>query len=366
MERSPDPVRDEEGGARTGTIGVAVVGAGYWGPNLIRSFEGSGRSTLRWVVDTDTARLKRVEELYPGVGISTGVEAALSDPLTRALVIATPATTHFELAHRAMDGGKDLFIEKPLTTSSRQSALLVERAEACGIVLMVGHVFLYNEAVRAVKEHIEGLGRIYYVSMTRTNPGPIRSDVNVAWDLLPQDLSIAQYWLEADPLSVTAHGGAWLTSGREDALFATATYPGQTLVHLHCSWLHPTKTRKITIVGSRGMLEFDDISPDQPIRIFKSPQELGRGEEWFPTSFLGFQSVARSSVLTAPPLPRTEPLRLECEHFLDCVETRARPFSSGHLSVRIARVIEAINESARTNGEEVTVLGGGSTPGADE
>ncbi len=235
------------------TTGVAVVGAGHWGPNLIRNFHDHPQSEVRWVIERDATRLEEVRARFPGVRVASDVHAALGDPRVDAVVVATPTSTHHEVVKAALLAGKHVLVEKPLATDVHHGEELVELGHRAGRVLMVGHVFLYNAAVREVRHYIESgtLGRVYYVSMVRTNLGPIRGDVNAAWDLASHDVSIANYWLQAEPVGATAWGGAWLNEGIEDAVFATLRYPNGVLAHLHASWLHPRKARDITVVGDR-------------------------------------------------------------------------------------------------------------------
>src|SRR5712691_10653339 len=229
-------------------IRVAVIGAGHWGPNLIRNFHNGQASKVVWIIDRDPDRLAEVRARFPDVQVAEEPGRAFRDPSVDAVVVATPTSTHFPLAQEALQHCKHVLVEKPLATESRQGAELFETAARYRLILMVGHVFVYNPGVRKVKEYIDAdhLGQVYYVSMVRTNLGPIRLDVNAAWDLAAHDLSIVNYWLDAEPLSVSAIGGTWINDGLEDAVFATLRYPQGVLVNLHASWLSPRKARDIT------------------------------------------------------------------------------------------------------------------------
>ena len=213
--------------ARMAMIRVAVIGAGQWGPNLIRNFHNKKTSEVVWIIDRDAARLEEVHAHFPDVQVAKDPEQALRDPSVHAVVVATPTSTHYALAKEALARRKHVLVEKPLTTEVKQGLELLELATKYRLTLMVGHVFVYHPAIRKVKEYLDAghLGNVCYVSMVRTNLGPIRVDVNAAWDLAAHDLSIANYWLNAEPLSVSAIGGAWINQGIEDAVFATLKIP---------------------------------------------------------------------------------------------------------------------------------------------
>jgi predicted dehydrogenase len=335
-------------------IGVAVVGAGHWGPNLIRNFHDHARSEVRWVVDRDQARLAEVRARFPDVRVSTVPEEALGDARVDAVVVATPTSTHYELVKAALSAGKHVLVEKPLATATRHGEELVELAARLQRVLMVGHVFLFNGAVREVKRYLErgDLGRIYYASMVRTNLGPIRVDVNAAWDLASHDIAIVNYWLDSAPVSATASGEAWLNRGIEDAVFATLRYPGDVLAHLHASWLHPRKTRDVTVVGDRRMLTFDDSSLTEPLRIYDKQVTEDRTVPGFVDTFASFRASVRIGDIVIPKITPGEPLKAECEHFLECVATGAEPLTGGRQGLAVVRALEAIERSLRGGGRE--------------
>src|SRR5262245_39898440 len=232
-------------------IEVAVVGAGHWGPNLIRNFDNHTRSRVLWIVDTDPERLRAAEARFPAATCSTDAAQALADRRVQAVVIATPTSTHAVLTRAALESGRHVFVEKPLTTESSSARALSDLAARSKLVLVVGHVFVHNPAVQWVKQRLATgeLGRLYYASSSRTNLGPIRTDVNVAWDLAAQDIAIFDYWFGATPETASAQGHGWLNGGTQDAVFATLRYPGDVLVHLHVSWLNPRKVRHITLVA---------------------------------------------------------------------------------------------------------------------
>ena len=224
---------------------VIVVGAGHWGPNLIRNFHNHQTSIVSCVVDQDPDKLERVRTRFPGVATSRALEQALVAHPAEAVVVATPTTTHYELARTALEAGRNVLVEKPITTSAQQGRQLCALARQRCLVLMVGHVFVYNAAIQKVRDYLREdlLGPLHYISMVRTNLGPIRTDVNAAWDLASHDLAIVDYWLGARPESVAAAGNDWINRGVEDAVFATLWYPGGIMVNLHVSWLNPRKVR---------------------------------------------------------------------------------------------------------------------------
>jgi predicted dehydrogenase len=337
-------------------IGVAVIGAGHWGPNLIRNFDHGRRSEVLWVVEQDPARQEQVADRFPDLKLASAASDALKDPRVDAVVVATPTITHYALAKDALQSGKHVFVEKPITADGGQADELCSLARRHNLVLMVGHVFIYNAGVRHVKEVIDegGVGRVYYVSMARTNLGPIRVDVNAAWDLAAHDISIANYWLEAEPLTASALGGSWINNGIEDAIFATLRYPNDVLVNLHASWLNPCKTREIAVVGDRQMLTFDDGNLKEPVRIY---DKWVTGERTVPfvDSFASFRASIREGDVRIPRVPHCEPLDAECQHFLDCIVESKTPITDGTFGASVVRAVEAIECSIANRGCEEDV-----------
>jgi len=339
-------------------INVAVIGAGRWGPNLLRNFHDLNQSQVRWVCDTQQDRLDQVAERYPGVKLTKSAQDAIEDPEVDALVVATPTVTHYELVEQALKAGKHVLVEKPLTANSPEGAKLAALAKEKGRVLMVGHVFMFNDAVRAVKQYIQDgdLGRVYYVSMTRTNLGPIRMDVNAAWDLASHDISIVNYWLDADPIAVSAMGGAWINQNLQDAIFATVRYPKDVLVHMHASWLHPRKAREIAVIGDKKMLTFDDMNPVEPVRIY----DKSVGEEVTKPAFVdtiaGFRASVRNGEVSIPKVTTGEPLKNECVAFLDAIGKSGEPYlSDGDFGVSVVKTLEALDRSIAAGGQEQKV-----------
>jgi len=338
-------------------IRIAVIGAGHWGPNLIRNFHDQQTSEVGRVIDRDETRRAHVIDRYPEVQVSADAEDAFSDPSIDGVVVATPTITHYPLVKRALEAGKHVLVEKPIATRGEEADELREAADRSGLVLMVGHVFLYNGAVRAVKQYIDAseLGRVYYISMVRTNLGPIRPDVNAAWDLAAHDISIVNYWLDADPLTVSAVGGSWINDSVEDAVFATIRYPDDILVNLHTSWLNPRKARDITIVGERRMLTFDDIDLNEPIRIYDKYVSDEATQADFIDTFDTFRASVRDGDIRIPSVTLGEPLAAECNEFIQCIDRGTRPTSDGRVGARVVRTLEALTRSIGASGREEAV-----------
>jgi len=248
-------------------------------------------------------------------------------------------------------------VEKPIATESKQGDELVALAEKAGKILMVGHLFLFNAGVRRVKQYIDAgdVGRVYYVSMVRTNLGPIRMDVNAAWDLASHDLSIANYWLNAEPVTVSAVGGSWINKGIEDAIFATLRYPNDVLVNLHVSWLNPRKSRDITVVGERKMITLDDMNLTEPLRVYDKFVTDDRTNAPFVDNFASFRASVREGDVTIPKVALGEPLRTECDHFIECVAQNKPPLTDGRMGNAVVRVLEALTRSVANAGREERV-----------
>ena len=336
---------------------IAVLGAGHWGPNLIRNFHNHQASDVVWVVDQDESRLALTRSRYPEIRVAADAGPALADPEVDAVVVATPTITHYALASAALRAGKHVLVEKPIATRVEEAEELCALAESGGRVLMVGHVFLFNAAIRRVKEYLDQgkLGQIFYISMVRTNLGPIRMDVNASWDLAAHDVAIVNYWLEELPTHAAAHGGSWLNPGIEDAVFANLWYGGGVMTQHHVSWLNPRKVRDITIVGEKGMLTFDDMNLSEPLRLYDKTVTEQRSAAGFIDTFASFRTSIREGDILIPRVPTNEPLRAECDHFLECVATGARPVADGRSGAAAVRVLAAIDRSIADGGRKVAV-----------
>jgi predicted dehydrogenase len=342
-----------------GTIRVGIIGLGRWGPNLLRNFQDHPASVVRIAADANEARRELIAPRYPSVGLSPTAEAVISSDVD-AVAIATPTSTHYELVKQALLAGKHVLVEKPITDSVTQARELADLADERGLVLLVGHVFLYNPGVEAVKGYLDQdvLGRVYYVSMVRTNLGPIRTDVDVAWDLAAHDISIANYWLGTVPDEVSANGGAWINGDIADAVFMTLRYPRHVLVNIQASWLNPRKVRDITVVAEHKMLTLDDTNPDEPIRIYDKGVLDETAHDGVIDTISSFRSIVHDGEIRIPPVSLGEPLKAECAHFLDCVANGTKPRTGAHAAIDVVSALEAASRSMRANGryEPVTNL----------
>jgi predicted dehydrogenase len=333
---------------------IAVVGCGYWGVNYVRVLSELPGAEVAWICDQDMERLNLVGERWPNAKRAEKVQEALADPEVDALVIATQASSHFDIARAGLEASKHLLVEKPLTTNSGESAELVGLAEQKGLVLMVGHTFLYNSGIRKVKECImaEDFGDVHYLHATRTNLGPIRRDVNALWDLAPHDVSIFAYLLDADPLWVSAVGSRLLSQQQEDVGFATLAYPDNILGNIHVSWLDPNKVREVAVIGSRKRILFDDLNNMERVRIYEkgvSPAEKDVD------SFGEFRFLIRDGDIISPKVEPSEPLKNQCQQFLDCLVRGETPLSDGRFGWRVVKTMEAIQRSLEQRGAPVEV-----------
>jgi predicted dehydrogenase len=335
-------------------VGIAVVGAGQWGPHLVRNFSDLPDCRVLWLIDPDPARREALRPRFHELPMSDDIESAVTDPEVTAVVIATPTVTHHGLARRALRAGKHVLVEKPITDSLAGAIELCELADAGGLALMVGHVFLFNPAVRAAKGLLESgeLGTVHYISMRRTNLGPVRRDVNAAWDLAAHDISIASYWLEAEPRWVAATGGSWLNPGIEDAVFITMGYPGDVAVHIEASWLNPRKIRDIAVVGEARMLTIDDMDLGMPLRVYDKGI-MSSAPAGVADTFGGFRSQIREGAITIPKVAQTEPLRAECDAFLARINGSADQIASGRAGAAVVAALEAIDLSLKNGGRQV-------------
>lgn len=326
-------------------IQVGLVGVGHWGPNIIKSFELTRRAQVSRVCDLDEKALSRVAALQPKAVTTRDLDELLRDESLQALAVATPVPTHFSIAKRALEAGKHLLLEKPLTSTSDQARELIRIADANERVLMVGHVFEYNATIRALKGFVDSgeLGRIQYMSFSRTNLGPVRTDVNALWDLASHDISIMTYLLGSQPTEVTARGQAWLNAEIEDAVFATFSMPGGVLSHVNVSWLNPRKIRRITVVGDKKMAVWDDLDMQRPIQVFDRHVELPQ----FANSYLDYKTAVVDGGIYIPSIRLNQPLQAECEHFLDCIESGSRPQSDGKNGLRVVLALEAATASMK-------------------
>jgi len=325
---------------------LAQLGCGYWGPNLLRNFSALANSRVKYVVDASAERRNFVQNNFPQTKTLETHQPALDDPEIDAVVIATPAATHFELALAALQAGKHVFVEKPMATKAAEVDELARCAKERGLVVMVGHTFIYNSAVRYVKKMIDAgdLGEIRYIYSQRLNLGRIRSDIDALWNFAPHDISIIQYWLgDATPLSVSRRGMAYMQDGIDDVVFLSLTYPGKIMANIHVSWLDPQKVRKMIVVGSKKMVVYDDIADDK-IAIYDKgiDRRAVLGEHMDFDNPRAAQFSYRSGDILLPQVKFTEPLRVEAEHFIDCIKNETTPLTG----LAHARTVVSILEQA--------------------
>ncbi len=330
------------------------MGCGHWGPNHIRVFNSLADSRVEAVADMDGRRLGRVRELHPGVRCERDHRRIIEDPRIDAVVIATPTSTHNDLVSEALRAGKHVLCEKPLCESSSDAAHLVERANANGRIVMVGHVFLFNPGIVKLKQLVDDgeLGTLQYLSADRTNLGPIRGDVNAAYDLAAHDISIFNWLIGTEPEQVSATGASFVQPGIEDVAAISMKYPGNVLATVQTSWLNPKKVREITVVGSRQMVTWDDMQPATPIAIY----DKGANTVQEPDDFGEFQRLSMwDGDIRLPKVRVDEPLRLQAEEFLQSIRTGSVVRSGAAFAGGVVNVLEAVNVSMRNGGMPISL-----------
>lgn len=332
-------------------IRVGVVGCGYWGPNLIRNLYALGDCQLKLICDLNTDRLAHLKGLYPGVETTTSYEAMIARPDVDAIVVATSVGLHHRLGLASLRAGKHTFIEKPMAASSAECEELISLAEAKGLVLMAGHTFLFSAAVRKIKAIIDAgdIGDIRYISARRLNLGLFQKDINVTWDLAPHDISIILHVMGEAPVSVNCSGSANVTPGIEDVTSMTLNFRREKSALVHSSWLDPRKVREMTIVGSRRMIVYDDLAPLEKIRVFDMRVERPPHYD----TFAEFQYAYHYGDMYVPYIKQEEPLKVECQHFLDCIRTGGKPLTDGQQALEMVRILEASSASLRQKGAAV-------------
>jgi predicted dehydrogenase len=332
---------------------LAVFGAGRWGPNLIRNFHQMEGVELCGIVDVNEEARKHISAVFEEVPVFSTVEEALAIAGLEAVVVATPVFTHFELVKQALDANLHVMVEKPMCATSTEINTLKKIAAKKERVLMVNHVFLYNNSIRKVKEILdEGqLGRILYFKANRTNLGPVRTDVNALWDLASHDISIFNYWLNQKPLNVRVSGISCLNEGIDDVMFATFTYADGVVGQVHASWLNPHKTRDIVIVGEEKMLLWDDLGTPQ-LKLYHKGINAGDQRT---DSFEGHKTVVHSGEIEEPEYENNEPLKASCEHFMDCVNGKTSCLTDPNNAGQVVQVLEAADRSALAGGALIPV-----------
>ncbi|MGH7941989.1 MAG: Gfo/Idh/MocA family protein [Limisphaerales bacterium] len=334
-------------------IKIGVIGCGYWGPNLVRNLRSLPDCSLKMMSDLSEQRLAHLRTLYPEVEGVIDYRHLLNGSGLDAIVVATAVKSHFPLAKASLAAGKHTFIEKPMALSSAECEELIDIAQRKGLVLMVGHTFLYSPAVKKIKEIVEfgDIGEIRYICARRLNLGLFQKDINVAWDLAPHDISIALYIMGEMPVMVNCRGSAHVTPGVEDVTSMCLTFPKQRTAIIHSSWLDPRKVREMTIVGSRRMIVYDDVTQLEKIRIFDARVERPPHYD----TFAEFHYAYHYGDMYAPYIKQEEPLKAECQHFLDCIRDGSQPLTDGRQGLDLVRILEASSDSLKRNGAPISL-----------
>lgn len=329
-------------------VGIGVIGAGNWGKNLVRDFSQLPDSDLRWICDASSEALGRLKRAFPAARTTKSFDEVLGDPKVQAVAVAVPVVKHFEVAKAALEAGKHVFVEKPITLHSSEAEELIEIAEDKNLRLMVGHLLRYHPAVEKLQALIRSgeLGEVYYIYAQRVNLGQVRKDENAMWSFAPHDISVILHLLDSDPVQVSAMGQAYLQDSIEDVSFLTMRFPSGQMANIQLSWLDPHKVRKFTIVGSQKMVTFDDMEPTEKIRIYDKgiSRNYDSYGEWISLRF---------GDIHIPRVDMGEPLKRECQHFLDCVRSGDRPKTDGREGLRVLRVLEAAQSSLDQGGVPV-------------
>jgi predicted dehydrogenase len=330
---------------------VGVVGCGYWGPNLVRNFRSLPECRLKTMCDISEARLRHLRSLYPEVEGETSYDHLLNGANLDAVVVATTVKLHYPMAKASLLAGKHTLIEKPMACSTAECEELIEIAQKQGLVLMVGHTFLYSAAVRKIKEIVDrhDIGNIRYISARRLNLGLFQKDINVAWDLAPHDLSIILYIMQEKPRSINCRGTAHVTPGIEDVTSMSLHFTKERSAIIQSSWLDPRKIREMTIVGSKRMIVYDDVAPQEKIKIFDARVERPPHYD----TFAEFQYAYHYGDMHSPYIKQDEPLKTECQHFLECIRQGTTPLTPGIMGLEVVQILEASSESLKKNGAPI-------------
>lgn len=333
-------------------IRIGVVGFGYWGPNLARNFDQLAQAELVVCCDLEPTALQKLKKLYPYTKVTTDYQEVIGDNTLDAVVIATSAATHYQFAKDALERGKHVFVEKPLSLKYEKGKELVQLAEKKNSTLMVGHLLLYHPAIIAIKDYVKNgnLGQILYAYSQRLNLGKLRIDENCLWSLGPHDISVILYLLEEEPIEVSARGESYVRKEIEDVVFLTLSFKNKVIANIHISWLDPHKIRKLTIVGSEKMIVFDDMESAEKIRIYDKGVDIRQDYKAY-----GEDLTLRFGDIIIPSLRMGEPLQAECLHFLECIENKRQPRSDGRDGLRVLKVLEAAQRSLENGGRPVEI-----------
>lgn len=333
-------------------IKIGIIGCGYWGPNLIRNLFEIKDVDVVYCCDLMESRLQPIKDRYPSISIKKDYKDVLTDSNIDAVVIATPADTHYKIAKEFLLKGKHVFVEKPLTFDVSQAEELVDISKKVNKILMVGHTFEYNPAVIKAKEYIDNgeLGNVYYITSRRVNLGIVRRDINALWNLAPHDISILIYLIGAIPEVVRAWGSAFIQNDIEDVVFLYLHFPGNIAAHIQVSWLDPNKIRETVIVGSKKMIVYDDIDNDGKIKIYDKGIDKIENNNFQSPVYADYQLRLRTGDLLIPKIDSYEPLKKECQHFIDCISNNKKPLTDGENGLRVVRVLDAAQRSLKNNG----------------
>jgi len=339
--------------AKMTDLRIGAIGCGYWGPNLIRNFVEVPGAQVIAISDLQQEPMNRMMQRFPQIETSTRDYRDMFNMDLDAVVIATPPATHYAIARDCLEHGLHVLVEKPITLNSEDAIELIRVAEAYDRILMVGHTFEYNPAVRALRQMIVSgeLGDIYYIDAIRASLGLFQTKANVVWDLAPHDISILRYLLDADPVTVNTHGSSCVQEGIEDIAYTSLTFPNNVLAHIRSSWLDPSKQRRITVVGSKKMAIYDDVEPLEKVKIYDKGVKAIRHTD----TFGEFSFAYHYGDVVIPYIRFEEPLRVQTQHFLDCIRDNRQPQTDGYNGLHVVQVVEAAQQSLRNGGETVYV-----------
>ncbi len=334
-------------------VNIGIVGCGYWGPNLIRNFRFIPACRVKKVCDTDAKRLAHIKLLFPDVEAVSDFDDIVNDTAIDAISIATPVRAHFEMAYKSLMHGKHTLIEKPMASSAQQCKELNDIAYKKNLTLMVGHTFIYSTAVQKIKEIVDsgGLGELYYISSRRLNLGLFQKDINVAWDLAPHDISIILHIANKLPVSVNCQGKAHVNPNIEDVTNMTLNFADGFFSVIQSSWLDPNKVRELTFVGNKKMLVYNDVEPNEKLKIYDKRVDI---PPYYDT-FAEFQYSYHYGDMHSPYIKMTEPLKVECEHFVDCIKTGHKPLTGGQQGLQVVQILEAAKQSLQQGGAAIEI-----------
>ncbi len=332
-------------------INIGVIGYGYWGPNLVRNFSEISGARVKTVSDLKLELLEKVKTRYPTIHVTTNCQDIFTDPEIDAVVIATPVSTHFDLAVAALQAGKHVMLEKPMALTTQQAHQLINEAARYNLILMVDHTFVYTGAVRKMRDLVasNALGEIYYYDSVRVNLGIFQHDVNVLWDLAVHDLAIMDYVLDSKPYAVSATGMSHIAGEVENIAYLTLFFTSNIIAHIHVNWLAPVKVRRTMLGGSQKMICYDDLEPSEKIKVYDKGITVNGSPENVYQMLVGY----RTGDIWSPKLDMTEALQTEALHFIHCIQSGDRPITDGEAGLRIVRILEAATQSIKQQGRLV-------------